>query len=100
MRAEGNRGKPAGSIVKLRVAFGEVPRAGSVLQLPTGRRYWVFFQSGKTLHCRVMAPGDPVPEIAIGVVSWRWAGRVRKVQDTGRKPLAQLIAEACAASNR
>ena len=93
------RGKPAGSLVKLRVAFGDVPRAGSVLALSSGRRYWVYFQNGKTLHCRVMAPGDPVPATAVGVVPWVWAGR-RKAwapAPAGRKPLAQQIAEACAA---
>lgn len=87
--------KAAGEHVRLRVAFGEVPPAGVVLQLPTGRRYWVFYASGKTLHCRVMASGEAIPTICRGVIPWRWAGRGRsKRVGSGAKPIAQLIAEA------
>ena len=84
--------KRPGESVKLRVAFGDVPQVGSVLCLPSGRRYWVSTVAGKTLHCRVMAPADPIPEDAVAVLPWRWAPR----KSTSRsKPIAQLIAESC-----
>lgn len=85
--------KAAGERVTLRVAFGDIPPAGVVLQMPSGRRYWVWRVAGKTLHCRVMAPGDPIPDICKAVIPWRWAGRVRSSRRDG-KPIAQLIAEA------
>lgn len=87
--------KRPGEYVKLRVAFGDVPLAQSVLCLTSGRRYWVSSVHGKTLHCRVMAPAEEVPAHAVAVVPWMWASRKPSAR-TG-KPLAQMIAEACAA---
>jgi hypothetical protein len=88
--------KQPGDKVKLRVAFGQVPDAGTVLRMPSGRRYWVWTVTGKTLHCRVMAPGEPIPNIARAVLDWTWAPRTRRRLGHG-KPLAQLIWEAVGA---
>lgn len=83
--------KRPGETVKLRVAFGEVPPAGVVLQLPSGRRYWLYLVRGKTLYCKVMAPGEEPPNICRGIVQWQWAGRGRERAPRSR-PLAFLIA--------
>lgn len=89
--------KRPGEHVKLRVAFGEVPLAETVLCLSSGRRYWVLCVRGKTLHCRVMAPGEEVPAHAVAVLPWFWASS-KPVARAG-KPLAQLIAEASSAES-
>jgi len=61
--------------VKLRVAWGEVPEPGDVLELRTGRRYQVFRVAGKTLHCWVLPRTEPVEA---RVIPWCWSPRRRR----------------------
>lgn len=90
--------KAPGERVTLRVAFGDVPPSGVVLQMASGRRYWVWMAVGKTLHCRVMAPGEDVPAMCRAVIPWRWAGRVSSSRRRTGPPLAQLVWEHWSAS--
>lgn len=65
--------RPAGSIVKLRVAFGEVPEFGTILETRTGRRYQIVEVKGKSLRCLVLGPNDLAGDDP--VLSWHWVGR-------------------------
>ncbi len=70
--------KPAWSMTKLRVVWGEIPDAGDELVVEsTGRRYQVLRVTGKTLHCLVLPPDAPVdPEAKVW--SWQWSGRQKR----------------------
>lgn len=67
--------KPAWAQVKLRVAFGDIPEAGTELRMRTGRRYLVVGVRGKTLTCLVLPPDEPVDG---PVWDWQWASKKRK----------------------
>lgn len=65
-----------GDPCKLRVAYGPVPEPGTELRTPAGRRYIVLKVGGKaTLHCYVMYPNEPSPEV---VWDWFWSPRKKK----------------------
>lgn len=69
--------RAVGEAVKLRVAWGDAPRAGDGLQMPSGRRYLVRKVRGKTLHCTVLPPLPELVELPAGGrwVPWEWASR-------------------------
>lgn len=66
---------PAWAMVKLSVAWGEVPGFGDTLKMRSGRRYQVIGVKGRTLSCLVL-PADAPSEGR--VIDWRWAPRRRK----------------------
>lgn len=70
---------PIGTVVKLRVAFGDVPPLPSILLTPSGRRYDVINVRGKTLHCLVMKP-DAEIEDGTPVIQWTWTARNKRVE--------------------
>lgn len=65
--------KPAWALVKLRVAFGEVPAAGNVLRMRSGRRYQVIKVAGRTLHALVLPLEHRTGRAK--VIPWCWAPR-------------------------
>lgn len=70
--------KAAWDHVKLRVSHGDVPEPGTVLCMPSGRRYQVLKVGGRTLHCLVLPEGHKVrgmPHLA-----WFWTKRARKAR--------------------
>lgn len=72
------RGAPPFSQVKLRVAFGDVPPFGAILQLRTGRRYQVIGIRGRSLQVVVLPP-DANVEPGTPVWEWMWAPRTKGV---------------------
>jgi hypothetical protein len=64
--------KPPNSLVKLRVAWGPIPTAGTNLRTSTGRTYLVMKVGGKTLHCLVLAP-EEIPQGPVW--AWHWGSR-------------------------
>jgi hypothetical protein len=71
------RGKPAWSMVRLRVAWGELPPFGAILQMRTGRRYQIIGGCGRSLQALVLPPDAPV-EAGTPVIEWQWAKRPRR----------------------
>lgn len=69
------RGRPPGSIVKTRVAWGDVPEVGDELRFPSGRRYLVLYVRKRALRCLVLPEDEPVTG---RVLEWRWASRARR----------------------
>lgn len=67
--------KRVGEYVKLRVCWGDVPNPGDMLQLPSGRRYFVRAVRGKTLHT-IVAPADA--EFSGRLLAWEWAKKKKK----------------------
>ena len=67
---------PDWALVKLRVAFGDVPAAGNVLRMPSGRRYQVIKVAGKTLHALVLPSQHRTGRSK--VIPWFWAPRRRR----------------------
>lgn len=67
--------KPAWSLVKLRCLDPVVPDPGTVLYMPTGRRYQIIKVRGKTMHCLVVPAGKVVQG---PVLAWFWAPRARR----------------------
>ena len=68
------QGKPAWSMVRLRVAWGDVPPFGAILRMRTGRRYQVIGVRGRGLQVLVLPPDAPV-EAGTPVIDWQWAKR-------------------------
>lgn len=68
--------KPAWAIVKLRVCEGPPADPGTVLCMPSGRRYQVIKVAGKTMHCLVLPEGHKVR--GMPHVAWFWMPRKRR----------------------
>jgi len=66
---------PPGALVKLRVAYGDVPPVGAEIVTPRLRRYLVTKVGGKTLHCVVLGDGSPRGD---PVISWTWTARNKR----------------------
>lgn len=71
-----SRGAPPWAQVKLRVAYGEVPDFGDILQMKTGRRYQVVGVRGKQLQCLVLPPEAETGDAK--VCEWEWSSRDKK----------------------
>lgn len=67
--------RQAGDPVKLRCCDPVSPDPGTVLRMPSGRRYLILRTRGKSLHCLVLAPAEVIdaPELA-----WFWTPRRRR----------------------
>lgn len=72
-------GKPAWSMVRLRVAWGEVPPFGAILRMRSGRRYQVIGVHGRGLQALVLPPDAPV-ESDTPVIDWEWSKRPRRAR--------------------
>ncbi len=70
---------PFGTVVKLRVAFGDVPPLPCILLTPSGRRYDVINIRGKTLHCLVMKADADIEE-GTPIIQWTWTARNKRVE--------------------
>lgn len=68
------RGKPPGSVVKLRVVDGDMPPQGCVLQLGSGRRYLVQAWVGCTIWVVVLDPAEKLKRGTL-VLPWFWVSR-------------------------
>lgn len=69
---------PAWSMVKLRTNDPTVPDPGTVLCMPSGRRYQVIKVAGKTMHCLVLPANHTVR--GLPHIAWFWAPRPKKVR--------------------
>lgn len=71
------RGAPPWSLVKLRVAYGEIPPFGAVLQLRTGRRYQVIGVRGRALQVLVLPPDTQI-DPGTPIWEWMWSSRTNR----------------------